>query len=166
MNIEIERKFLVANDGWKLGVKSANLLRDGLLSSSRESKVRIRIICGNAFITIKSAKTGMTRTEYEYPIAPIDAEAMLANLCEERVCCKTRLVVPCASHIWSVDIYNGVLDGIVIAEIKLTHEEEDFVLPEWIGKEVTHQPEFRKWKMLARRRAALRNEAQLSTSPT
>ena len=56
MNIEIERKFLLANDDWKLGVKSANLPRDGLLFSSRESKVGIRIMCGNALITIKSAK--------------------------------------------------------------------------------------------------------------
>ena len=150
MKLEIERKFLVANDDWKLDVKNSSVLRDGLLSGRGDNKVRVRIEGDNASITIKSATVGLTRTEYECPIPLVDAEEMLANLCGRQVCHKTRFLVQCASHIWSVDVYGGVLEGVVIAEIELTHEQEDFVLPGWVGEEVTDQPGYGKWKMLAR----------------
>ena len=164
MNIEIERKFLVGNDDWKLDIKSSCVLRDGLLSSSAENKVRIRIQREDAFITIKSKKIILTRTEYEYPVNLEEAEEMLANLCGKLVCHKTRHQVPCASHIWSVDVYGGVMDGVVIAEIELSSETEEFVLPAWIGTEVTKQAAFGKWKMLAHHHAASMNVSQLTSA--
>lgn len=169
MKLEIERKFLVANDDWKLDVKSSSVLRDGLLSGRGENKVRVRIEGDNALITIKSATIGLTRTEYECPIPLVDAEEILANLCGRQVCHKTRFLVQGASHIWSIDVYGGVLEGVVIAEIELTHEQEDFALPEWIGEEVTNQSRYGKWKMLARytasKDAALLNGALTADRP-
>ena len=164
MNIEIERKFLVANNDWMLDVKSSSHLHDGLLSKSRENKVRIRIQSGEASITVKSKKNGLSRAEYEYPIPLIDAEEILANLCGRRVCHKTRFLVPSAKHVWSIDVYGGVLEGVVIAEIELTHEQEGFVLPEWIGEEVTHQAGYGKWTMLAQHYAASMSGAQLTSA--
>lgn len=159
MKFEIERKFLLKNDGWKAAVVSASKLSDGLLSSANGCKVRVRTDDTKALVTVKGPKDGRSRTELEYGIPYVEAEYMLSNLCGDNICNKTRYVVRHGTHVWHVDIYEGVLQGFRIAEIELTGLNEKFSLPYWIDQEVTDIPSYSKWAILARAIAARKAEA-------
>jgi adenylate cyclase len=143
MPFEVERKFLVANDGWKAGV---------VLASSNGNKVRIRIAEETATVTIKGPRKTMKRAEFEYAIPMSDAEAILTHMCQGHILKKRRHFVEHSDATWEIDVYEGSLRGIVIAEIELRHENQTIELPDWIGKEVTRDPRYRKVNMLAARR--------------
>lgn len=149
--IEIERKFLVAKDGWKNSVICSTRIRDGLIALYKERKVRVRIAGDTATITIKGPRSGITRAEYEYEIPVADAEHMLVTLCHGEILEKQRFFVEHIGAVWHVDVYGGPLDGIVIAEIELKQELEQLQLPNWIGKEVTGELSYKKINMLAQR---------------
>jgi len=116
MTLEIERKFLVANDRWKNSIVRSIRIRDGLIASDNGNKARVRIADGIATIALKSRRRGSVRTEFEYVIPISDAEEMLRTMCEGNVLDKVRHVVSHASDTWEVDVYEGLLDGIVLAE--------------------------------------------------
>ena len=99
---EIERKFLVAGAAWKGGA-TATVIRQGYLSSVSERTVRVRVAGGKAFLTIKGANRGVTRTEFEYPIPVDDAAAMLDALCEHPLIEKTRWVIPFKGFTCEID---------------------------------------------------------------
>lgn len=94
MPIEIERKFLVANDSWKSAVIASRQLRDGLIARFDSGKVRVRLEQSKAWLTIKGPKTGYTRQEFEYQISYVDADGMLRTLCSGPIIEKTRHIVP------------------------------------------------------------------------
>jgi adenylate cyclase len=148
MPFEIERKFLVAHDGWKASVVRSVHLRDGLIASSNGNKVRVRIAGKKATIALKGARKGMIRTEFEYNIPVCDAEEMLLSICQEHTLEKHRYFVRNSGAIWEVDVYEGLLKGIVVAEIELQREDQLFELPDWIGKEITEDQRYRKGNML------------------
>lgn len=144
MQIEIERKFLLRNDGWKSAVIDRRSFRDGLVASSDGGKVRVRVSETRATVTVKSARTGIRRTEFEYDIPRADAEAMFAVCCGRKVVEKTRYYVRHGEDLWDVDVYSGNLAGIAFAEIELQDEEQLFELPDWLGQEVTGDRRFGK----------------------
>ena len=144
MALEIERKFLVANDDWKKSVTRVVKIRDGLIANTDGRKARVRIANEEASIALKSQRVGISRSEFEYPIPRSDAEQMLREMCDGNVLDKVRHCVSVAGATWNVDVYQGVLSGVVLAEIELRHPEEDVRLPEWLGKEVTGDPSYRK----------------------
>jgi adenylate cyclase len=154
MPLEVERKFLITNDGWKARVVRSVFLRDGLIASSNGNKVRVRIADEKATVTIKGPRKMMSRAEFEYRIPMSDAEAILTHMCQGHVLEKRRHFVEHSNVTWEIDVYEGSLHGIVIAEIELSHESQTFELPDWIGKEVTRDPRYRKVNMLAARRKA------------
>jgi adenylate cyclase len=41
-------------------------------------------------------------------------------------------------HLWEVDEFEGPLAGLIVAEVKLEHEDEQVDLPQFVGLEVTH----------------------------
>lgn len=84
MPLEIERKFLTASDEWKTKASRAVNLRDGLLATEGGRKVRVRIEDGRATLTIKGARAGYARDEFEYEIPLDHAEQLLAHHCEDR----------------------------------------------------------------------------------
>lgn len=137
MAVEIERKFLVVDDGWRLDVSRIRHIRQGYLSRNGAASVRIRCADGGqAFLTIKSAKQGMVRQEFEYAIPAGDAEEMLL-LCG---CCtveKQRHDVPYGGLLWEVDVFLGANAGLVIAEVELASENQEVDRPAWLGEEVT-----------------------------
>ena len=92
MGMEIERKFLVANDAWRAQVTERTLLRQGYLSSEPSRVVRVRIAGEQAFLTIKGLTSGISRAEWEYPIPMLDAQAMLA-ICERPLIEKYRSLI-------------------------------------------------------------------------
>ncbi len=157
--LEIERKFLVANDGWRQSaVRSVNI-RDGLIAAYQGRKVRVRICEGIATIAIKGSRSGIVRPEFEYEIPMADAERMLSGICGDDTLDKQRFFVEHTGATWHVDVYGGILQGIVIAEIEFKEETQALILPDWIGKEVTGDSFYRKINMRAR---ALRGSAPVT----
>ena len=157
MTLEIERKFLVANDSWKSSVVRSVRIRDGLIANNKGHKARVRIANDVATIAVKSRRSGLTRTEFEYVIPNSDAEEMLRIMCEGNVLDKTRHFVSHACNTWQVDVYEGLLDGVVLAEIELTDADQKLTLPDWIGAEVTADPTYRKINMVAAARMSKPN---------
>lgn len=141
MGVEIERKFLVRNSAWK-ALAQGVLLRQGYLSSAPERIVRVRIEGTTAVLTIKGRTTGMTRSEWEYPIPMADAQAFLDKLCERPIIEKYRYRIPVEGMMWEVDEFLGENAGLVVAEIELESEQQAFAKPDWIGEEVTHDARY------------------------
>jgi adenylate cyclase len=153
MPLEIERKFLVAHDGWKKSVVRHSKIQDGLIASNNGNKARVRIADDKATIALKSRRMGMVRTEFEYEIPCADAEEILRTMCDGNVLNKIRHFVMHKNATWQVDVYDDILKGIVIAEIELTQPDQDLQIPDWVGAEVTDDPKYRKVNMRSERLA-------------
>jgi len=142
---EIERKFLVHRQPWKKAKLEAEDYFDitqGYLSKSVIHNIRIRVTDDNAVITIKSKARGITRDEFEYEIPRADAVQML-TLCSKPLIEKTRYVINHQGHEWTVDEFKtGPNEGLLMAEIELQDEKEQFVIPKWAGREVTHDKRY------------------------
>lgn len=139
---EIERKFLVAGEGWRAEAESERRLRQAYLADTGRAAIRVRIedkAC--AFLTVKSAAAGMTRQEFEYPLPLADAEALF-DLRQGSTVEKTRFHVPYAGRRWEVDVYAGDNAGLVVAEIELESEAAAVELPPWLGREVTGEQRY------------------------
>jgi CYTH domain-containing protein len=152
--LEIERKFLVANDEWRSSAVRNVRIRDGLIAVYKDRKVRVRIAGDIATVTVKGPRIGIVRPEFEYEIPIVDAERMLATMCQDDTLEKQRFLVEDAGATWSVDVYDGILRGVIIAEIELKQESQELILPRWIGKEVTGDSFYNKRNM---RERALKN---------
>lgn len=164
MAVEIERKFLVASDRWKEEVVRSVRLRDGLISSSERGKVRVRITDDKATLAIKGPRRGLSRDEYEYEIPFEDGVALLERHCAHDILEKTRFFVPAGDLVWEVDVYSGILSGVVIAEIELPSEDTDFDRPSWLGAEVTGREEYRKINMLNARLSTMQTQLGVQVS--
>lgn len=138
MAIEIERKFLVNSTDYRQMAASKSRIRQGYICRESGRTVRIRIRDGRGFLTIKGPSTnGMARFEFEKEISLSDAE-QLFELCQPGVIDKTRyLVYMPDGHVFEVDEFYGENDGLVIAEVELSSEDEPFEIPPFIDREVT-----------------------------
>jgi adenylate cyclase len=134
---EIERKFLVTSEDWKRDSESVHDIRQAYLATEGKASIRIRIIDGaEAFLTIKSATPGTARAEFEYAVPVADAEKLI-HLHIGHVIAKRRHIVRAAGSRWEVDVFEGVHNGLVIAEIELDAPDAAFARPSWLGAEVT-----------------------------
>ncbi len=136
--LEIERKFLILSDNYKTEAFKKTRIVQGFLNTHKERTVRIRIKGKQAFITVKgiSNKEGTTRLEWEKEIPVLEAEILL-EICEPNLIEKTRFEIKSENHIFEVDEFYGENEGLTIAEIELSSENETFKKPKWLGKEVT-----------------------------
>ncbi|ULB35213.1 MULTISPECIES: CYTH domain-containing protein [Proteiniphilum] len=137
MGYEIERKFLVDGD-YRTHSFERFIIKQGYLSLSGTSVIRVRVNGEKAFLTVKSASEegGIKRNEWEYEIPVGDAEEMLL-LCEGAVIDKIRYLINYEGHLFEVDEFYGSNEGLVIAEIELEEEDEPFEKPDWLRGEVT-----------------------------
>ncbi len=142
MALEIERKYLVIGD-FKPFSAEENRIVQGYLSSVPGRSVRVRLIGGRGYLTIKGPgnASGISRFEWEREIPSNEAEDLL-TLCEPGMIEKIRYRVPVGSHWYEVDEFLGHNTGLIIAEIELGHEDETFEKPSWLGREVTGEPEY------------------------
>lgn len=139
MALEIERKFLVQGDGWRAQAHQRIAMRHGYLTQpGAPASVRVRVEGAVGKLNIKQAVVGMSRAEYEYTIPAQEAEEMIQTLCRGLIL-KTRHYVRHAGHLWEVDEFEGDNAGLVVAEIELASEDEDFARPDWLGAEVTSE---------------------------
>lgn len=136
--IEIERKFLVKDDSFKMEAFAKNHIAQGYLNSHPERTVRVRIKGKKGFLTIKGASNdvGLSRFEWEKEIPEAEAKALLI-LCEKGIIDKTRFEVKQGHHVFEVDEFYGDNEGLIVAEIELKSETEAFEKPDWLGTEVT-----------------------------
>lgn len=141
MGKEIERKFLVSGEAWKDGARSRRL-RQGYLSLDKHRTIRVRVAGEEAWLNLKGSTSGISRTEFEYPIPLADALAMLRELCLGPVIDKTRHEIRHGEHTWEVDEFHGENAGLVVAEIELSSEDEAFERPPWLGAEVSGDPRY------------------------
>lgn len=152
MPTEIERKFIVDDDGWRDDVTRAVHMRQGYFRTSSDSTVRARLVepadgPGEAtgVLTIKGRPRDAdrrVRPEFEYEIPADDAESMLELFCGDRTVQKTRHHVPAGDHVWVVDVFERAHAGLVLAEVELEAADEHVDLPEWIDREVTGDGSF------------------------
>ncbi|RPI78108.1 MAG: CYTH domain-containing protein [Desulfobacteraceae bacterium] len=140
MKTEIERKFLVKGFSWK--TTGGKRYCQGYISRNKQSTVRVRISDDKAFLAVKGAQTGITRLEYEYAIPKIDAEELLEHLCEKPLIEKIRYRVSFGGHVFEIDEFLGDNAGLIVAEIELESEDQDFPKPPWLGNEVTRDPRY------------------------
>ncbi len=155
MGVEIEKKFLLAGNDWK-ELAEGTSYRQGYLSSVKERTVRVRTIRDKGFLTIKGISVGATRLEYEYEIPFEEANELLNELCEKPLIEKNRYKVNLGEHTWEIDEFFGENEGLVVAEIELESEKQQFIKPPWVGEEVTGDPRyfnsnlinnpFKRWK--------------------
>lgn len=136
--LEVERKFLVTSDVYKIEAKTQTLIVQGFLSTDPERTVRVRIKGDKGFLTIKGKgnDTGTTRFEWETQISFTDATD-LVDLCQAVILEKIRYEIPIGKHVFEVDEFLGENKGLTIAEVELLHEDEVFEKPGWLGEEVT-----------------------------
>ena len=136
--LEIERKFLVVTDAFKREAFRQTRILQGFLNTHPDRTVRVRIKGDQGFLTVKglSNEAGTIRTEWEKEIHVSEAESLL-KLCEEGFIEKIRYEVKAGKHIFEVDEFYGNNEGLTIAEVELTSENEIFEKPVWLGKEVT-----------------------------
>ena len=135
MGIEIERKFLVEGDAWRVGASPSRIVQ-GFLSRDPERIVRVRLRDGEAFLTIKAKGSGLARVEVEVAI-PAEEARQLLPLCLPPLIEKTRHLVTWAGHLWEIDEFYGDNAGLVVAEVELAAEDEIFERPPWLGREVS-----------------------------
>lgn len=139
--VEIERKFLVTDEGLleaKASAESSERIIQGYLASSPAATVRVRLYGERGFLTIKgkTGPSGMSRLEWEKEI-PSDEAKVLMSLCGPKLIDKTRHRVSYCGHVFEVDEFHGDNAGLIVAEIELKAEDEEFERPSWLSEEVT-----------------------------
>jgi adenylate cyclase len=145
---EIERKFIVSIDYLNYIETFKGIdIKQAYLSIEKEKTVRIRTKGEKAYLTIKIGKDSLSRDEFEYQIPVKDAISMMEIL-KLKVLSKTRYEITYEEHLWEVDVFEGTLDGLIIAEIELKSEDEFFNRPHWLGYEVTDDPSFLNAKLI------------------
>jgi adenylate cyclase len=147
--IEIERKFLVAELPADLDRHPARPVRQGYLAvEGGGSEVRIRQIGEATVLTVKRGG-GRTRVEEEVPIDP-DAFARLWPLTEGRRVEKVRHLVPADDGlVLEVDVYEGDLAGLLVAEVEFPSEAaaDAWTPPPWLGAEVTTDERYKNHRL-------------------
>jgi CYTH domain-containing protein len=142
MGKEIERKYLIDLEKWeKVEKPVGELYRQGYLLTDPDKTIRVRLAGANGFLTIKGRSAGATRSEYEYEIPFSDATELLDSFSISALS-KIRYKIPFNNKVWEVDEFLGDNAGLIIAEIELESEEEQFERPEWVDKEVTGEERY------------------------
>jgi len=141
--IEIERKFLVKTDAFKVDAFKSTQITQGFLNTDKARTVRVRVKGDVGFLTVKGLSTsdGLERFEWEKTINLADAEALL-KLCEKGVINKIRHEVKLGNHVFEVDEFLDDNLGLVVAEVELKSKTETFLKPNWLGQEVTGQTKY------------------------
>lgn len=140
MALEIEHKYLVKNDSFKVMATKKIDICQGYLCHNPEHTIRVRTWNDKSFLTIKGITHGAIRHEFEYEIPHEDAIQLL-RMCTT-VLHKTRYIVPFKEHIWEIDEFHDTLAPLVTAEIELNNEDEQYERPQFIGKDVTGDPRY------------------------
>ena len=150
MGKEIERKFLVSF--LPEGMGGTNM-RQGYLQPEKERAVRVRTVqkdeSKKGVLTIKGigSESGMSRYEFETEIPVPDADYLL-SLCDKPLIEKTRYKYDYEDLTWEIDEFHGDNDGLIVAEVELESEDQQFKKPDFISEEVTGQEKYYNMMLL------------------
>ena len=143
MPIEIERKFLLADESWRADIEHSESLAQGYLvgaqalrDGSARASVRARLAGDKAWLNIKAATRGIARTEFDYSIPVDDARTLLTSLCDG-VLEKVRHHVRVDGVLFEIDEFHGENEGLIVAEVELPAIDAAFPHPPWLGREVS-----------------------------
>jgi len=142
MATETERKFLVIGEFRNKAIKKTRITQT-YLSIEPDKTIRLRIAGKRAYITVKGRPLAgsFSRNEWEYEIPSGDAKEMMKLSLPGKIE-KTRYLIPFGGHVFEVDEFHGKNEGLIIAELELASETEEFDKPAWLGEEVTGRPEY------------------------
>ena len=147
MGVEIERKFLVDHEKWRKLKKAAGThYHQGYLLDGSSCTIRIRLAGSKGFITIKGSSSGITRKEFEYKLPAADAAELIKGFAGSSVE-KIRYKIKFAGKLWEIDEFLGDNEGLIMAEIELKSENEEFEKPAWITSEVSHDNRYYNSKL-------------------
>ena len=147
---EIERKFTVNIQKWNELEKPEPIeIAQSYLSINPDCTVRVRIKGKKGFLTIKGKTIGISRSEFEYEIPLEEAQQMIETL-STKTLSKFRYEIQIDNHLWEVDVFHGKLDGLIIAEIELSNENELFTKPEWVIEDVSDNIEYYNSRLIER----------------
>ena len=136
MSFEIERRFLLKNDNWKEFITKKIYIEQGYLSKSLDDWIsRIRFTGKDFKIALKKHIKGFTNFEFEYSIPRSDGEIIMSNL--SNIIKKERFFLEVERKSWVIDCFQENNYPLEIAEIELSHENENITLPSFISKEIT-----------------------------
>ena len=134
--MEVERKYLVPVPP-ELDGTDSDQIEQGYLAVGADGEVRLRRKGDRLLLTAKRG-SGISRDEAEVELDP-EAFEGLWPLTEGRRLAKRRYVIPHGDLRIELDVYEGALEGLAVAEVEFGSEEEarGYQPPEWIGEEVT-----------------------------
>ncbi len=136
MALEIERRFLIKDDSWKKFITKKIYIEQGYLSKSLDGwMIRIRFTGKKSKIALKKHIKGFTNFEFEYSIPRSDAETIMSNI--SNIIKKERFLLEVEKKTWIIDCFQENNYPLEIAEIELSHEEEDLFIPSFISQEIT-----------------------------
>lgn len=140
---EIERKFIISSLEFKEEAFEHYQIKQGFLNTDPERTVRVRVLADRGFLTVKGSggEEGISRFEWEKEISLEEANA-LYELCGPGRIEKTRYLIHSGGHIVEADEFFGDNEGLLIAEIELGSEQEQYEKPSWLGAEVTGQTKY------------------------
>ncbi len=174
--LEIERRFLVSDGGWRHHSLWQARLRQGYLSNPGDGlTVRVRSSeplegqgGAQAWLTLKAPppapasqasrsvpepsqsreRLALSRLEFEYAIPPADAEALLALTDQQLVKVRHGLDLPGGD--WVLDVFEGANAPLLVAEVELELPDQPVEVPAWCVREITGRRELSNAALAAR----------------
>jgi CYTH domain-containing protein len=153
MSFEIERRFVVDRDVSAL-CRGGTRITQGYLWAEGGANLRVRLCGDGGLLTLKGPRDGCIRREIEVPIAVERARQLLDGLDPAQLIHKTRYRIDCDGIEWTLDVFDGDLAGLVIAEVELSAPDQPITMPEWLGREITGEAAFGNSTLARLRRAA------------
>ena len=148
VSIEVERKFLIDETPDLNKLESDEIIQGYISRASDSCEVRVRQKGKKFYLTIKG-EGGMARSEIEIELSRKQFNKLWATTTGRRVE-KVRYKIPYEGITIELDVYQGVLNGLVVAEVEFPSEKQSalFTPPEWFGREVTEDEGYKN-KQLA-----------------
>lgn len=133
--MEIERKFLIKELPKNLEAYPCRHLEQGYLSTA--PVVRVRKDNDKYELTYKG-KGAMVREEYNLPLTAESFEHLKQKI-DGRLIVKKRYMIPYGELTIELDVFEGDLAPLTLAEVEFSSEEEAnaFVAPDWFAEDVT-----------------------------
>ncbi len=142
MGTEIERKFLLRDPSVLAGRRGVPIVQGYPVKEVGKMSLRVRIYGEQAYLTLKSPRQGIRRHEFEYPIPLDDARLLIDRHCDHRIVRKTRYLLPYRGQRFEVDVFSGLHDGLIVAELELGSEQQVVIRPPWLGEDVSHDSRY------------------------
>lgn len=144
INLEIERKFLVA-ESYKhyINEKDSIYIKQGYISKSENKTIRVRIINETeAYMTIKGKDNGEGVPEIEFQIPLKEGQEIYEKYAPFKIQKIRHHYINFDNLVWEIDEFLGNNLGLVIAEVELKDKEQEVNLPIFIKKEITGDVNF------------------------